>query len=78
MNEEKKIERFIASNYKAIIGLFVYIVIGYAGYKEVQNQVETNKRRLQTYINEHKQSKKEINNLKVEIAMLKERSKNCK
>jgi len=61
---------FVTENWKWILGLFVYIMIGYATFTDVQDTTETTKRRLQNYINVIKDMQGEINELKIDVAVL--------
>jgi len=74
----KTLDSFVSNNWRAILGLFIYMAVFYAGYKGLENEVGRNTRRLQTYINEIKVIERENVNLKITVAKLEEQIKKCK
>ena len=68
---------FIMNNWRGILSAFVAITVFYSGYKELQKEVATNKRRGQNYIDEFKVEQEKVNVLQIRIAVLEERIDNC-
>jgi hypothetical protein len=69
------LNKFVTENWKGLLGLIVYIAVGYASYQGVVMQVETNERRLGNYIKVIKQQQEHIHTLDKRIVVLETKCK---